>query len=161
VEDVSSGAITSKLMRRSLSIGMSLALAVTMIRILMDIPLMYILVPGYAFALILTFFVPPMFTGIAFDSGGVCSGPMTSTFLLPLAMGVCTGVGGDLMQDAFGIVSMVAMTPLIIIQLRGLMYSFTQRKSAAAQEASMATAIGRISAEEAGGVTVFEEPLYE
>jgi hypothetical protein len=92
---------------------------------------MYILIPGYAFALILTFFVPKIFTGIAFDSGGVCSGPMTSTFLLPLAIGTCEGHGGDMMQDAFGIVAMVAMTPLIIIQIMGLIY--TRRAKAAAQ----------------------------
>jgi hypothetical protein len=122
VEDVSSGLVTQKAMHRGLSIGMALALAITMIRILTGISIMWILIPGYAFALILTFFVPKIFTGIAFDSGGVCSGPMTSTFLLPLAMGVCQGVGGDLMADAFGIVAMVAMTPLIIIQLMGLIY---------------------------------------
>ncbi|MDR1948271.1 MAG: DUF1538 domain-containing protein, partial [Spirochaetaceae bacterium] len=100
VEDVSSGAITQKVMQRGLSIGMAIALAITMIRILTGISIMWILIPGYSFALILTFFVPKIFTGIAFDSGGVCSGPMTSTFLLPLAMGVCEGTGGDLLTDA-------------------------------------------------------------
>jgi hypothetical protein len=122
VEDVSSGAVTQKAMKQGLSIGMAVALAITMVRILTGISIMWILIPGYSFALILTFFVPKIFTGIAFDSGGVCSGPMTSTFLLPLAMGVCQGVGGNLMTDAFGIVAMVAMTPLIIIQLMGLIY---------------------------------------
>jgi hypothetical protein len=122
VEEVSAGAVTQKAMNRGLSIGMAIALAITMVRILTGISIMWILIPGYTFALILTFFVPKIFTGIAFDSGGVCSGPMTSTFLLPLAMGVCQGVGGDLMTDAFGIVAMVAMTPLIVIQLMGLIY---------------------------------------
>jgi hypothetical protein len=83
---------------------------------------MYILIPGYLFALTLTFFVPRIFTGIAFDSGGVCSGPMTSTFLLPLAIGACEGAGRDLMKDAFGIVAMVAMAPLIVIQAMGLVF---------------------------------------
>ena len=81
---------------------------------------MWFLVPGYVFALLLTFFVPQMFTGIAFDSGGVASGPMTATFLLPFAMGACDAVGGNLMTDAFGLVAMVAMTPLVTIQLLGL-----------------------------------------
>ncbi|AEF86112.1 membrane protein [Treponema primitia ZAS-2] len=122
VEEISRGTIPQKAMKRGLSIGMAAALAITMVRILLGIPIMWILIPGYAFALILTFFVPRIFTGIAFDSGGVCSGPMTSTFLLPLAMGVCQGVGGNLMTDAFGIVAMVAMTPLIVIQIMGLLY---------------------------------------
>jgi hypothetical protein len=101
---------------------MSIALGLTMVRILTGLSIMWILIPGYAFSLALSFFVPKIFTGIAFDSGGVCSGPMTSTFLLPLAMGACEGAGGNLMTDAFGIVAMVAMTPLVIIQLLGLIY---------------------------------------
>lgn len=130
VEEISAGAISEKVMNRGLSIGMAMALAITMIRILLGIPIMWILIPGYALALSLTFFVPKIFTGIAFDSGGVCSGPMTSTFLLPLAMGVCTGAGRDLMTDAFGIVAMVAMAPLIVIQLMGLVYGRKMKISA-------------------------------
>ncbi|MDR2094899.1 MAG: DUF1538 domain-containing protein [Treponema sp.] len=130
VEEISSGTISQKVMNRGLAIGMALALAITMVRILTGIPLMWILIPGYSFALILTFFVPKIFTGIAFDSGGVCSGPMTSTFLLPFAMGTCEGVGGDLMIDAFGIVSMVAMAPLVVIQLIGLIYGRKIRTTA-------------------------------
>ena len=129
VEEISAGSITQKMMMRSLAIGMAGALTITMLRILLRIPIMWILIPGYTFALILTFFVPRIFTGIAFDSGGVASGPMSSTFLLPLAMGTCEGVGGDLMLDAFGIVAIVAMTPLIVIQLMGLIYQRKQRKS--------------------------------
>ncbi|MDR1179256.1 MAG: DUF1538 domain-containing protein [Spirochaetales bacterium] len=122
VEDVSQGAIPQKVMNLGLSIGMAAALGITMVRILTGLHIMWFLIPGYAFSLVLTFFVPRIFTGIAFDSGGVCSGPMTSTFLLPLAMGACEGAGGNLMTDAFGIVAMVAMTPLIVIQLVGLLY---------------------------------------
>jgi hypothetical protein len=122
VEDISGGAISAGVMQKGLSIGMAAALGITMLRILLHIPIMYILIPGYLFALTLTFFVPRIFTGIAFDSGGVCSGPMTSTFLLPLAMGVCIGNKGDLMTEAFGIVAMVAMAPLIVIQAMGLVY---------------------------------------
>jgi hypothetical protein len=161
VEEISSGAITAKLMSRGLSIGMSIALGITMARILTGISLMWILIPGYTLALVLSFFVPPIFTGIAFDSGGVCSGPMTSTFLLPLAMGACEGVGGNLMTDAFGIVAMVAMTPLIIIQIMGLIYSRKQKKSVAAQAEMQAGTIGILTEDETGHITVFEEgPAY-
>ncbi len=122
VEDVSQGAITQKVMGTGLAIGMALALGMNMIRILTGISIMWFLVPGYAFAMLLTFFVPRIFTGIAFDSGGVCSGPMTSTFLLPLALGACEGVGGNMLRDGFGVVAMVVMTPLVVIQLLGLIY---------------------------------------
>jgi hypothetical protein len=154
VEEISSGAVSQKMMSRGLSIGMSIALGITMVRILTGIPIMWILIPGYALAIILTFVVPPIFTGIAFDSGGVCSGPMTSTFLLPLAMGTCEGSGGDLMTDAFGIVAMVAMTPLIIIQIMGLLYVRRTKKAAAMEAVKPAEAI---SAEEAGAIIEFEE----
>jgi hypothetical protein len=130
VEEISSGAITAKMMNRGLSIGMAAALAITMTRILLHIPIMWILIPGYLFALILTFFVPKIFTGIAFDSGGVCSGPLCTTFLLPFAIGACEGIKGDLMADAFGIVAMVAMTPLIVIQLMGLIYKLRTKEAA-------------------------------
>ncbi|MDR0450422.1 MAG: DUF1538 domain-containing protein [Treponema sp.] len=154
VEDISGGVISHKVMNRGLAVGMAIALAITMVRILAGIPIMWILIPGYAFALILTFFVPKIFTGIAFDSGGVCSGPMTSTFLLPLAMGTAEGVGRDLMTDAFGIVAMVAMTPLIIIQLMGLVYG-AKIKAVRPVEAEIPV----FSPEELGAVTLFEEPF--
>ena len=96
------------------------------------------LLPGYALALALSFFVPRIFTAVAFDSGGVASGPMTATFLLPFAMGACEAVGGDILTDAFGVVAMVAMIPLITIQIIGLVYQFKTRhagESAPAQEA--------------------------
>ncbi|MDR2177416.1 MAG: DUF1538 domain-containing protein [Treponema sp.] len=148
VEDVSHGAITQKVMSKALAIGMSLALGIAMVRILFNISILYILVPGYAFALLLAFFVPPIFTGIAFDSGGVCSGPMTSTFLLPFAIGACATAGH--MEDAFGIVAMVAMTPLIIIQILGLVYGH-KMKTAAKPE------IPSIAPEELGAITLFDE----
>ncbi|MDR2069631.1 MAG: DUF1538 domain-containing protein, partial [Spirochaetaceae bacterium] len=154
VEDISGGVISHKVMNRGLAVGMAIALAITMIRILAGIPIMWILIPGYAFALILSFFVPKIFTGIAFDSGGVCSGPMTSTFLLPLAMGTAEGAGRDLMTDAFGIVAMVAMTPLIIIQLMGLVYGAKLKASRPVEGE-----IPVFSPEELGAVTLFEEPF--
>jgi hypothetical protein len=130
VEEISRGAIPQKAMKRGLSIGMAAALSLAMIRVLSGIAIMWFLVPGYLFALALTFFVPRIFTGIAFDSGGVCSGPMTATFLLPLAMGTCRGLGGDLLKDAFGMVAMVAMIPLIVIQLMGLLYGRKMKAAA-------------------------------
>jgi hypothetical protein len=153
VEDISAGTIPQRAMRRGLAIGMSAALGLTMVRILAGIPILWILVPGYALALILTFFVPKIFTGIAFDSGGVCSGPMTSTFLLPLAMGVCDGAGGNMMRDAFGIVAMVAMAPLIVIQLMGLIYANRTKTSAKQTERILEA----IPAEDAGAIIEFEE----
>jgi hypothetical protein len=151
VEDVSRGAITQKVMGKALAIGMSLALGIAMARILFNISILYILVPGYAFALLLTFFVPPIFTGIAFDSGGVCSGPMTSTFLLPFAIGACVTAGRT--EDAFGIVAMVAMTPLVVIQLLGLIY--TSRMKASAKRAEKA--LKSMPVGDAGEIVEFEE----
>lgn len=120
VEEVSSGAISASSMQKALSIGVAVSVGIALLRILTGIPIMYFLVPGYFISLLFTFFVPKIYTGIAFDSGGVASGPMTATFLLPFAMGACTAVGGNILTDAFGIVAMVAMTPLITIQSLGL-----------------------------------------
>ena len=120
VEEVSNGFISQKSIEHSLSIGVALSVGLSMLRILTGISIMWFLIPGYVISLVLTFVVPQIFTGIAFDSGGVASGPMTATFLLPLAMGACEAVGGNILTDAFGIVAMVAMTPLLTIQILGL-----------------------------------------
>lgn len=130
VEEVSGGTIPSSAMKISLSIGVALSLGISMLRSLTGLSIYWFLIPGYAIALALTFVVPKIFTGIAFDSGGVASGPMTSTFLLPLAMGACEGAGQNVMTDAFGVVAMVAMTPLITIQLLGLFYKLKMKKAA-------------------------------
>ena len=98
------------------------SVGLSMIRVLTGISILYFLIPGYGIALILTLFVPKIFTAIAFDSGGVASGPMTATFLLPLAQGACLAVGGNIVTDAFGVVAMVAMTPLITLQILGVIY---------------------------------------
>lgn len=105
VEEITSGAISAKAMGTSLSIGVSVSIGMAMLRVLTGIPIMWFIIPGYAIALLLTFFVPKIFTAIAFDSGGVASGPMTATFLLPLAMGACEVTGGNIMTDAFGVVA--------------------------------------------------------
>ena len=127
VEEMTSGAISAKAMGTSLSIGVAISVGLAMIRVLTGISIMYFLVPGYLIALVLTFFVPKIFTAIAFDSGGVASGPMTATFLLPFAMGACEALGGNIITDAFGIVAMVAMTPLITIQIMGMIFKIKER----------------------------------
>ena len=128
VEEITDGAISAKAMGISLSVGVSASVALAMIRVLTGIPILYFLIPGYAIAIGLSFFVPKIFTAIAFDSGGVASGPMTATFLLPLAQGACIAVGGNLAADAFGVVAMVAMTPLITIQIQGMIYQMKQMR---------------------------------
>ena len=130
VEELTDGAISGKAMRYSLSAGVAVSVGLSMVRVLTGLPIFYLLVPGYAAALLLSRFVPKMFTAIAFDSGGVASGPMTATFLLPFAMGACGAVGGSIVTDAFGVVAMVAMTPLITIQALGLVYRFRNRPAA-------------------------------
>ena len=120
VEEVSNGSISHKSMGHALSIGVCVSVGLAMLRVLTGLNILWLLIPGYALALGMSFFVPAIFTGIAFDSGGVASGPMTATFLLPFAMGACSALGGNLMTDAFGIVAMVAMTPLVTIQTMGL-----------------------------------------
>lgn len=127
VEEMTSGAISSGAMRLSLSIGVAASVGLAMIRVLTGISILWFLVPGYLIALVITFFVPKIFTAIAFDSGGVASGPMTATFLLPFSMGACKALGGNIITDAFGIVAMVAMTPLITIQVMGLITVIKER----------------------------------
>jgi len=128
VEELTDGAISAKAMGMSLSIGVSASVGLAMTRVLSGISILWFLVPGYLIALVLTFFVSKIFTAIAFDSGGVASGPMTATFMLPFAMGACEALGGNIVADAFGIVSMVAMTPLITIQIMGLIYKLKEKK---------------------------------
>lgn len=123
VETITNGAISQRAMMLSLSIGVACSVGMSMLRVLTGISIYWMLIPGYTIALVLTFFVPKIITGIAFDSGGVASGPMTTTFLLPFAMGACEAMGGNVLTDAFGIVAMVAMTPLITIQILGILYS--------------------------------------
>jgi hypothetical protein len=131
VETLTNGAITQEMLIRGIAIGMAGAMTFTVLRILLGIPIIYFLLPGYIFSLVMYFFVPKTFTAIAFDSGGVCSGPMSTTFLLPLTMGICESVGGDPMAFGFGIVVFVAMIPVIVIQIMGFMYSLKVKKGLA------------------------------
>ena len=129
VEELTSGAISRKTMLFSLAIGVAISVGLSMSRVIFDYSIWYILVPGYVIAIGLMFFVPKIFTAIAFDSGGVASGPMTATFLLPLASGACMAIyesspnyATKMLQNGFGVVALVAMTPLIVIQIVGLVY---------------------------------------
>ena len=129
VEEITDGAIPARAMSISLSVGVAVSIGIAMLRVLTGISILWFIIPGYAIALGLSFFVPKIFTAIAFDSGGVASGPMTATFLLPFAQGACTSVGGNIVTDAFGVVAMVAMTPLITIQILGMIYQMQQRST--------------------------------
>ena len=128
VEAVTNGAISVKMMNRCMQIGVAASVGLAMLRVLTGISIQWFVIPGYIIALVLSRMVPDIFIGIAFDSGGVASGPMTSTFLLPLSIGVCEALGGNLMTDAFGVVALVALTPLIAIQLMGLVYKLKTAK---------------------------------
>ena len=128
VANVTDGAVSVKMMNRCMSIGVAISVGLAMLRVMTGISIQWIVIPGYVIALLLSLFVPKIFVGIAFDSGGVASGPMTSTFLLPLSIGVCEALGGNLMTDAFGVVALVALTPLIAIQLMGMVYKFKTAK---------------------------------
>ncbi len=134
VEEVTGGSISKRSMLISLSLGIAVSIGIAMIRVLKGVSIWYFIVPGYAIAIILAFFVTPIFTGIAFDSGGVASGPMTATFMLPFAMGAADAVGGNILMDAFGIVAMVAMTPLITIQILGVIYKIKMKDTSCIEE---------------------------
>ncbi len=125
VETITEGRISARALETSLALGVAASVGLSMLRVLTGISIMWFLIPGYALALIISCIVPPIFTSVAFDAGGVASGPLTATFLLPLAMGACSAVeGGKIAEDAFGIVAMVAMTPLLAIQILGLVSKF-------------------------------------
>ena len=129
VEDVTSGAIPKKALAFALEIGVAISVGIAMLRALTGVSIMAFLIPGYVIAFALTFFVPEIFSSIAFDSGGVASGAMTSAFLLPFAIGVCRASGNNVATDAFGTIAMVAMTPLIAIQLLGVVYKAKIKKA--------------------------------
>ena len=130
VQSVSNGMVSAKAMNRCLSIGVAVSIGLAVTRILTGIPIQWIIIPGYVIALVMSRLVPKIFVGIAFDSGGVASGPMTSTFLLPLCIGACEAVGGNIMTDAFGVVALVALTPLIAIQIMGIQYQIKLKNQA-------------------------------
>jgi hypothetical protein len=127
VEEVTEGAISGKALGIGLSVGVAVSVALAMIRVITGLSILYFIVPGYLIALILSFFIPPLFTSIAFDSGAVASGPLAATFMLSLVLGASESSGGNIFTDAFGIVSLVAMFPVITISLFGLAYTIKSR----------------------------------
>ena len=134
IEQVSAGAIPGRAIKLSLSVAIALAMGIAMLRVVTGISIMWFLVPGYAIALGLSFFVPDIYTAIAFDSGGVASGPMTATFMLQFMMGASTALGGNVLSDAFGVVAMVAMMPLLSIQVVGVLFEKHAKRGEANEE---------------------------
>ncbi len=127
VEELTDGAISGKSLQLCMCAGVGAAVGLSMLRVMLGLNVLWLIVPGYVLALGMSFVCPKLFTAIAFDSGGVASGPMTAAFLLPMTMGFCTAMGGNLATDAFGVVALVAMTPLIAIQGLGLLFRFKTR----------------------------------
>lgn len=131
VEEITSGAISKKIMLLSLAIGVSISIGLAIARIIFDFNILYIIIPGYLIAICLMFFVPKIFTAIAFDSGGVASGPLTAAFLLPLAQGTCMAISSEkMLTNGFGVVALVAMTPLIVVQMIGLIFKIKSSRIA-------------------------------
>jgi hypothetical protein len=133
VEEISGGTIKKRSIYFSLMLGISVSIGLAMVRVVTGISIWWLLIPGYAISVVLTFIVPKVFTAIAFDSGGVASGPMTTTFLLPFAVGGVMTTGGNILTDAFGIVAMVAMTPLITLQILGLISAVKTKRLKSAE----------------------------
>ena len=138
VEELTDGMISGNSIKTALSVSVAVSVGLAMFRVLTGISIFCFVIPGYGIAILLSFFVPKIFTAIAFDSGGVASGPMTTTFLLPFAIGACTAVGGEIVSDAFGVVAMVAMTPLITIQVLGLLFKLREKSASGEKETQAA-----------------------
>jgi hypothetical protein len=136
VEEITNGAIPRRMLLLAMALGVGLAMSLAMIRMLMDLSIWWIMVPGYLLALLLTFFVPSIFVGIGFDSGGVAAGAMSAAFVLPFTLGVCESLGGNIMVDAFGVVGMIAMMPPITLQLVGVLYNMKLKKARALKAGS-------------------------
>ena len=134
IETVSAGAIPGRAIKLSLSAAIAVAMGISALRVLTGMSILWFLVPGYIIAIVLSFFVPDIYTAIAFDSGGVASGPMTATFMLQFFMGASTASGGSVLRDAFGVVAMVAMMPLISIQAVGFVYEKKAKRAAPQKE---------------------------
>lgn len=130
IEDVTSGYVRRKVVMVTLSLGVGVAVALSMIRILIpQLQLWQYLLPGYIISIAMTYIVPKLFVGIAFDSGGVASGPMTATFILAYAQGAAEATAGaNVLVDGFGMIAMVAMTPIIALQVLGLIFKIKSRK---------------------------------
>ncbi|MDR2176163.1 MAG: DUF1538 domain-containing protein [Synergistaceae bacterium] len=131
VEEITNGSIPRRMLLAAMALGVGLAMSLTMIRMLTGLSIWWVILPGCALALALTFFVPSIFVGIGFDSGGVAAGAMSAAFVLPFTLGVCESLGGDIMTDAFGVVGMIAMMPPVTLQLVGVLYNLKLKKARA------------------------------
>jgi uncharacterized membrane protein YiaA len=130
VDKVSGGYIPKKLMLYTLSTGVAISIALAMARIIYGIPLWYFIGPGYAIALFLALFSTETFTSIAFDAGGVATGPMTVTFILAIALGFAeTLEGRDPLLDGFGMIALVALAPILSVLILGLIYKLKEKRS--------------------------------
>ena len=128
VSEITDGAIPEKAMKRSLSVGVAIAIGLAMIRITTGISILWFLIPGYVLSIVLAFIGSDIFTAVAFDSGGVASGTIASTFLVPFAIGIATQLEANILKDAFGVIAMVAMAPIITVQISGLIYKIKSEK---------------------------------
>ena len=129
IEKATEGSISKKIVLLCLSIGTAIAVGISFIRAIAGVPIVYFIVPGYILTIILSFITPKLFVSIAFDAGGTVIGPLSSSFMLPIAIGACIASGGNVLTDAFGLISLVAVIPLIIIQLFGIVYE-SKKKNA-------------------------------
>ncbi|NLO26385.1 MAG: DUF1538 domain-containing protein [Clostridiales bacterium] len=127
VEEVTKGVISAKAMGIGLSVGVAVSVGLAMLRVVTGLSILYFIIPGYTIAHILSFYIPPLFTSIAFDAGAVASGPLAATFMLSFAIGASEAVGGNIYTDAFGIVALVAMMPVITLSLFGLVFAIKSR----------------------------------
>ena len=127
INDFTGGSISKKVLQIALALGVSIAAGLSMIRVFTGTPFVYYALVGYGLALLLTFFIPKTFTAIAFDAGGATGGSLTTTFLLPITIGACYAVGGNVYTDAFGIASMVSLIPIITVEIVGLLYEIKLR----------------------------------
>lgn len=130
VEEMTNGLIKKRSMLIALAIGVGCAIAIAMIRIIYKFSILYVIIPGYIICFILAFFIPKIYTAIAFDAGGVASGPLTSSFILPIALGICASLNGveDILSYGFGVVSLVALSPLLSIEILGVFSVFNNRR---------------------------------
>lgn len=128
VEEVTEGSVTSKVIRITISLGVSFMVFLALFRLFNNLSITYFLIIGYLLAIILSFFTPKMFTAIAFDAGGSVTGPLTATFMLPLVIGACLAFGGNIMTEAFGLIAFVALSPLLTVQILGIIFKIKTKQ---------------------------------
>ncbi len=134
ISDLTEGSLAVNTIKRTLAIGVSIAIGLALVRVYYQIPISYFLIPGYIIVCLLTYFSPKVFTSISFDVAGASSGPLTTSFLLPICIGACEVLGGNILVDAFGVVALVALTPLIMIQILGVIYQHKEKRLFLARE---------------------------